>query len=286
MFERVDRYLRPDRFYRIDLEIQSIRSFVMFMGFGRSGHSVVGQVLNAHPNALVADEAPIFDELGASPSMRETVDYLVRWDQAFALKGYNKDSFIRKNEHLTRLFSLRGKARNFRFPGLLQGYVQLPSLLGNSKAGYTSRYIAEQPEVVSSFETAVGVPLKFICILRNPFDMIASGVRRRGASFDEIASNFEQMAQYVESSLATLVDHEVLMLRQEDFLLNVEASLERIFDFLELPLNTEYKKIVQKRLFAEPSKTRYKVPEIEENKSRIQRLIDNHQFFAGYSYQS
>jgi hypothetical protein len=258
----------------------------MFIGFGRSGHSIVGQIINAHPNALIADEAPIFEELGRSPSLEETIDYLKERDRAFALRWFNKDSPIHRSAPLSRLFRPRGKRRNFRFPGLYQGFVKLPSVIGNSKAGYTSRHIAQDPDLIPSYEESVGMPTKFVCIMRNPFDMIASGMRRRQASFDDICSNFEEMSDYVDRSLANLADRPVLMLRQEDFLTDPSAGIERLFSFLELPAATEFTEIVTQRLFTAPQKSRYGMPEVEANRARVEALIARHAFFEGYSYDS
>lgn len=283
---KIARMVRPNDYYDIDLNAHTLRSFVMFIGFGRSGHSIVGQIINAHPNALIADEAPIFDELGRSPSLEQTIDYLKERDRAFALRWFNKDSPIHRSAPLSRLFRPRGKRRNFRFPGLYQGFVKLPSVIGNSKAGYTSRHIAQDPDLIPAYEESVGLPMKFVCIMRNPFDMIASGMRRREASFDDICSNFEEMSDYVQRSLSNLGDRPVLMLRQEDFLSDASAGIDRLFSFLELPVATDFKDIIRGRLFTEPQKSRYGNPAVAENRARVETLIAQHDFFEGYSYDS
>lgn len=253
----------------IDLRAETIRSFLMFIGFGRSGHSIVGQVVNAHPNALVADEAPLFDDIGVSFSVDEAIRYLKARDKKFARRKYRK-----------------GSGRDFRFRALYQGYVTLPSVLGFSKAGYTSRKIAENPDIPSTLEQNLEIRPRFICIVRNPFDMIASGMRRREANFEEICANFEAAAVYLESSLQTLQGYSVLKLRQEDFLMDPETELERMFSFLELPTSSDFKKSISDGLFASPDKSRSRVPEIAQNRSRIERLIQAHEFFRGYSYDS
>ena len=39
---------------------QSVQHFLLFLGFPRSGNSFLGQLINAHPNALVANEGKIY----------------------------------------------------------------------------------------------------------------------------------------------------------------------------------------------------------------------------------
>ena len=38
-----------------------LRAFCLFMGYTRSGHSLVGACLDAHPEAAIAHEAKIFE---------------------------------------------------------------------------------------------------------------------------------------------------------------------------------------------------------------------------------
>jgi hypothetical protein len=258
----------------------------MFIGFGRSGHSIVGQIVNAHPNALIADEANIFEDLGTEPTLQQTLNYLIERDRAFALRWYNKDSPLHRGDPLRRLLKPRGKRRNFHFPGLSQGFVKLPSVVGNSKAGYTTRHVAEAPQLVPRFERAVGLPMKFVSLVRNPYDMIASGMRRRAAAFDDICSGFEHMASMLKSSLETLSEYPVLQLRQEDLLTDTDAEIDRLFSFLELPTSSEFKRIVRERLFSAPDRSRHKVPEVMQNRKRIDTLIESYDFFDGYTIES
>jgi len=258
----------------------------MFIGFGRSGHSIVGQIVNAHPNALIADEANIFEDLGTEPTLNETLSYLIARDRAFALRWYNKDSPLHRGDPLRRLLKPRGRRRNFHFKGLSQGFVKLPSVIGNSKAGYTTRHVAEDPELIPRFEKAAGLPMKFVSLVRNPYDMVASGMRRRGASFDEICSGFEHMASMLQTSLENLSEYPVLHLRQEDLLTDSDAEIGRLFSFLELPTSSEFKNIVRERLFTDTDRSRQKVPEVLQNRKRIDALIESYDFFNGYTIES
>lgn len=42
-----------------ELSFESKKSFVMFIGHPRSSHSLVGSILDAHPNAIIANELDI-----------------------------------------------------------------------------------------------------------------------------------------------------------------------------------------------------------------------------------
>ncbi len=55
--KKLSRWVRPNDYYEVDLNSHTLRSFVMFIGFGRSGHSIVWQMMNGQPNALIARHA-------------------------------------------------------------------------------------------------------------------------------------------------------------------------------------------------------------------------------------
>ncbi len=51
--------------------IDGVEKFVFFLGWARSGHSIVGSLMDAHPNMVIANECTIFRNL-ASNSIRVT----------------------------------------------------------------------------------------------------------------------------------------------------------------------------------------------------------------------
>ena len=43
-------------------EVDGVETFVSFIGFGRSGHSFIGAVLDAHPNIVIGHEFHVLQE--------------------------------------------------------------------------------------------------------------------------------------------------------------------------------------------------------------------------------
>ena len=43
--------------------IKSVKKFVFFFGFDRSGSTVTGRIIDAHPHALIANELGLFGDL-------------------------------------------------------------------------------------------------------------------------------------------------------------------------------------------------------------------------------
>jgi hypothetical protein len=281
VYKYIQNILRPKDYYCIDYG--KIQSFIMFIGFGRSGHSIIGQIINAHPNALVADEGKIFDEID-SMNIEQVTKYLIKRDRAFALRWYNKDSTIFKSHPLFRIFSEKKYKRNFFFRGLSQGYACQPKVLGNSKAAYTSRVIANNPEVINTFESSLGVPVKFVNVIRNPFDMIASGLQRRNISFESLWPKFEAMTNTVSNVIKILNNHEVLQLRQENFLNDPDREIARLLKFAALSYDSMFITTIKNHLYTAPDKSRYRSLEVKRNRKKIEALISRNDFFEGYNF--
>ena len=51
----------PQEMFRI---YDNVETFVMFIGHGRSGHSLVGSLLDAHPDVIIAHESNILGHMG------------------------------------------------------------------------------------------------------------------------------------------------------------------------------------------------------------------------------
>lgn len=277
---------RPNDLYR-GVRHGTLRSFPFITGFANGDHTTIGQIINAHPNALVVEEARIFEDLGFSPSREETIDYLIARDRVFSRTWYVKDSTVLK-AHPAVGFLLRAQSRrDFRFPGLSQGYVKLPSVIGNScKADGTLSTVTENPEWISSFESSIGIPVKLVNVVRNPYDIIASQLRAHEASFEDVCSNLETAAYYVSTSRNIVENHRIITVRQENLATDPATEVRRLFEFLELPVNSRFLKTIAGTLAPAPNKPKSYYPEIAERSERVDNLIARHDFFAGYSYKS
>ncbi len=102
-------------------ELEGVRTLVQFVGFPRSGHSVVGSLIDAHPDAVVAHELDLMGLLEQGFSR----------DQLFALVCANSAEF-----------DLHGRSWNgysYRVEGGASGPPRCPVVLGDKKADWVAR---------------------------------------------------------------------------------------------------------------------------------------------------
>jgi len=140
-------------------KFQMIRSFCGFIGYPRSGHSLVGALVDAHPNACISHEADIFqffsdiqkgpelDKITLIRIIAENVDLYFKYGRAW--QGHDYD-LSRERLSDKRLF-----------------------VVGDKKGNGTLRHWVQNPNLFETFRQIWDEDIKLIHVYRNPFDNIS-----------------------------------------------------------------------------------------------------------------
>jgi hypothetical protein len=176
----------------------------MFIGHGRSGSTLVGALLNAHPDAVISNELNIVQYLRYPRERLFNLIYRKAEDQAgFGQKG--------------------GGGYSYAVPGQWQGRYRRIKVIGDRKAGVTAQHLSERLELLDHIRHAIRLPLRFVSVVRNPFDTLTTIMRysRRlsnetptGHLEREVSLFFrrvETISVIAQTVPVTFVDHEVLI---------------------------------------------------------------------------
>ena len=159
--------------------INRVEKFVFFIGYQRSGHSIVGSFMDAHPHMIIAHEFMLFTK------WKEMEEEYQRSDQYNSLKTKSTlfrnlywDSYV-DAEHGWRSGQLRNKNYTLtidsHWQGRYDGYI---SVIGDKSGGATTSVYTSSPQkfqrYLADLKRTVGVPVKVLHVVRNPFDMIAT----------------------------------------------------------------------------------------------------------------
>ena len=63
------------------------KTFCMFIGYPRSGHSIVGALIDAHPDAVVSHELDVLKFIRAGFSKRQIFTMILRTSEGYARRG-------------------------------------------------------------------------------------------------------------------------------------------------------------------------------------------------------
>ena len=146
-------------------DFDNIETYCMFIGYPRSGHSIVGSLLDAHDRIIIAHELNALKFIEAGCEYRELYWLLLFNSQQFAQFGRTWGDY------------------QYEVPGQWQGRFSDLRVIGDKKGGTSSMLIGRRPGMLLQLEKTVPHPVRFIHVVRNPYDNIATLARKDTGGF-------------------------------------------------------------------------------------------------------
>ena len=211
----------------------------LFIGYPRSGHSVVGSVLDAHPDALVAHrlDAVGYIERGYSPTM--LAHMIVCNSRRFALNGRGLTGY------------------SYHIPDSWQGRYRTLRVIGDQEGRLTAVRLAAHPASLDAFEQRFGVPVKLLHVIRNPYDNITTWAIKRFAKLETTIAAYFALCHAV----ATVIEHRqgqgIMHIRHEEFLARPQAIIPAICHFVGLEPQPDFVSSCVASLYQSPRISRH-----------------------------
>lgn len=286
------------RFYLAEgLDFSATRTLVQFAGFPRSGHSIVGSLLESHAHALVAHELDMMGLLSAG----------FERDEIFALIARN-----------SRDFEFSGRCWNgfsYAVPGGCGGQADPISVIGDKKGDWAVRRTIEDPGLLDRLQDIMsGLRVCWISVIRNPFDNVATLSLRNGRQYDRLRIEAGENQRFRErlagemgksvtqSVLAQMIDDYAVLcagleamkrstaaedwyeLHLDRLIENPTRELAALFQFLNLEPAPKFVANAANLIAPGPSRTRHDLIWLPGQQARVEGLIARHAFLKGYSF--
>ena len=290
---------------RCQRQLSDVRCLCLFIGHGRSGHSLIGHLLNQHPNAAISHEYHLLLQMILFPDHPYTHFRLMR-NKARKTKGrkfrYNGYSY-------QRLRNTKAKGEEIM-------------LLGDKSGGTTADMLHKYGLDILRPLEKIDVALRFLCIIRNPYDVIFTRTmrevfmrhsplfRRYGKNrldLDAVAKALDGDAECRRQlplelkrnvkvyfrraeAIQSLIDaerHPMLVTHYREYTANPRAQMENILDFLQLPRIEGYadEAALQVRA-ASRSRDKSEALWTDEIIADIQSQARRYNYLDGYSFTS
>jgi hypothetical protein len=252
--------------------LEGVQTYVLFIGHARSGHSVIGALLDAHPQIVISDELDALRYLGAG------------FSRAQLLYG-SVDKARRQAANLRRKEGRGGKTYSYHVPGGWQGRSEDLRVVGDSQAGWTTRRLAGDGMLLQRLrERMAPLDVRFVHVVRNPYDNIATMMLRGGRSFD---SAFAQYAANCEA-IVPMVDQigraDLHRVRHEGLVADPRDTLAELCRFLVVEADEPFITAASARVYRSPAHSRTEVEWRPEDDRRVRELIGRFDFLAGYTW--
>jgi hypothetical protein len=247
-------------------EFDRVRNFCLFIGYPRSGHSLVGAMLNAHRHAVISHE------LDASQLI---------------LGGCSRNELYARILARAAWFNLRGNRSNYRYqiPNRWQGRFESLRVIGDKRVGTAALSVAENLDLLDRLRALIGVPLRLVHVVRNPYDNIAAIARWHRLTLDESIAFYFSHFQ-TTGNLAVLSDPaHVHTIYHEDLVRAPEATLANLCTFLGLTHDAQYLAECSSVVFARPTQPRRRSEWSAAQLADVERRARPFEFLVRYHFE-
>jgi hypothetical protein len=244
-----------------------LESFVTFIGYPRSGHSLVGSLLDAHSEAIIGHELDAYRLIDAGANA----------EQLWTLIMLNSQQFSSRDERTWG-------PHQYDVPGYEQGFSSAPRVIGDKQGARTTIRLARKPALIAAAETRIPLKHRFIHCLRNPFDNIATLSQKDIPDLPRAARAYFSWHQVNARLSRKLGPTKVFTLYHEDLVAEPRRCLAELCDFLDLEAEAEYLDACAGIVYEKPHQSRHRIDWPEQLKSKISETMQRLPMLRRYSF--
>ncbi len=209
-------------------QLSDISKFILFVGHAHSGHSIIGATVDAHPTTAIANEVNVVK--------------LIRDHQ---LNQHQIESLL-LNESFKNSTPERWHNSEYQYGigNSHQGKTQKPQVIGDKKAGGSTRILLNDMWVLDHLQEIYQHNLKIIFVQRNPLDIVAAYAyyMKQTPSQFHVDRYLENLA-VVKQVQSRIDERSFMKVKQEYFVKNPTSITADILKMVGLQANEESLKL-------------------------------------------
>lgn len=243
-----------------------MRYYLNFMGYPRSGHTLVAAILNANPNVVCSNQQNIYS-LIQNMNRKQLLNAI--YDKSNPL--YFKET--------TRILS---------------SPKQEITVIGDKTGHRTVEILKGKPFRLGQLKSIIGVPFKWIHVVRNPYDNLATwgllnfqNKTKNGQNTtpkDELNNVIEKYKKLNQTISKLRMSEDVLTVNHEYVITRMHNTLEEMCNFLEISFDPQWRDNVRNTVWKKPRITRNKLPWTAIQKQTVAKIIEQYPWLNGYVF--
>ena len=256
-------------------KFNKVQTFVMFIGYPRSGHSLIGALLDAHPNIVMGMEWDVFRHIKM---------------------GFNQNMIFYSILHNSKIFNRRLEnvwtGYSYKVNDMWQGKYKELRVIGDKQGGWTANLIRKNPNLLNQLEKLINKRIVFIHVIRNPFDIITTIAKRVCERENEVFSilallpAIKRFFEKVEI-ISLLKEKEQIVifeLYHEDFINSPENILKNLIKFLAVNNYENYIQECSRIIYNSPNKSRFQIDWPDHLILFVQNTMNQYDYLKRYSF--
>lgn len=252
--------------YTTGVQFAQIEHFCMFVGYPRSGHSLVGSLIDAHRHAVIAHEldALRYIQFGFSRA------------QLFWLILDNSRRFTQRGRRWT--------GYSYAVPNQWQGRATCLKVIGDKRGGDTSRRLAHRFDLLNKLRSTVSVPVKVIHVVRNPLDNVAAMVSRGDVpTLEHALQQYDLMSNLSVQVRSVMGNSNFMTVWLDDIVGMPKATLAQLCSFLGLDSPEDYLEACSAVVFKQTKQARQHIVWHPHYLTQLLSLTQRYDFLDRYS---
>jgi hypothetical protein len=246
---------------------RDIRTYCMFVGYPRTGHSLIGSLLDAHPDIVIAHELDALKFFQRGFSRQQVFHLLLENSKKMAAAGRRHSGY------------------SYEVPNQWQGRFKKLQVLGDKKGATSAMHLYLDPGLLESIRKAIAVELKFVHVIRNPYDVLATMTRHSPRkSLDTHIDVFFKLCSSIATLKQTISPTQLFDLRLEAFIAEPKTHLEQLCSFLKVETEERYLTDCASIVFKSPKKSRFDIQWSHESLAKVSERMKEFSFLSGYGY--
>jgi hypothetical protein len=249
-----------------------LQYFCMFIGYPYSGHSLVGSIIDAHPQAVISQELHVGRLLKRGFQKEKIFPMIVLNSIQSALNGRTWNNY------------------SYSIPGEWNGRFTTIRVIGDKKGSKSTKMLSKRSEVVEMVETSFGFPVKYIHVMRNPYDIISTLYRKTKPGGPEKMQRltnriFGRMAG-VEKLRQQIHPDNWLDVYHESIITDPEISIPALLRFFALEIPEGFIENCKKLLYKKPHQSRHDIDWKKEDIDEVAGKMSAFKQFSSYRFDT
>ena len=245
--------------------LKDIKTTFLFIGYQRSGHSIIGSFLDAHPNVVCSHEQHFMRYVLARFSLPQIYSLIIA------------NSRRRRGRRISGHYS-------YDVPGQWQGKFRCLKAVGDKQGEGTTLALGRRPWLLDRLLRPSSSRMKFIHIVRNPYDNIATIAKRNNISLEHAAEYYFSLCSINKGIISRISEEDFLEIKHENFVHATTANLSAICNHLGVDAESGYLNDCARLVYASPHKSRLAASWSRELKKLVEYRVESFPFLHGYVF--
>jgi hypothetical protein len=253
--------------FRHRRDFRDVERFFFLVGYPRSGSTLIGSLLNAHPEMVIAHETDSLRYVRSGITRNQLFAILLERDREFASLERRWNGF------------------DYSLPGLDQGRFTRLRVIGDKHAGRAARRLRDDPGLLDRLRALTRVPIRVLHIARNPFDNIASIARNRELPVAKAIEIYRDLGIAVDSLRSQLAPEELHDVAYESILRDPRREISAVLRFVGVEGSDEYLSSCASLVKSDGRLSRSSVVWSAEERRQVEEIVVSRPALAGYRFE-